>query len=291
MKKGLQIPSAAICTAILSIFAATFAVTPARAQTGSDVTTLYIDIAVERQEIAAGPYARYAQKYLGVAAPLADKVLHNVISVNILESSEMSTSGNTLAPNVVPTHMNPAGGFPRLTIDKTSAAAISLEESARLAAEQIFELRRSRLDLITGEVGENVFGGGLESALREIDRLEEEYLSLFLGKQSTRTDTKQYSVTPSKDKLTYTVCRFSDATGLLPADDLSGEPVVLELRYVDGRTASDLAAAQVKPNARVIPQLLPADMQCRLILNGEELASEQFRIVQLGETVYGRPVQ
>ncbi len=289
MKKGLQICSTAIYAAILSIFAASFAVTPASAQAGSDVTTLYIDIAVERQEIVAGPYARYAQKYLGVAAPLADKVLHNVISVNILESSEMSTSGNTLAPNVVPTHMNPAGGFPRLTIDKTSAAAISLEESARLAAEQIFELRRSRLDLITGEVGENVFGGGLESALREIDR--EEYLSLFLGKQSTRTDTKQYSVTPSKDKLTYTVCRFSDATGLLPADNLSGEPVVLELRYVDGRTASDLAAAQVKPNARVIPQLLPADMQCRLILNGEELASEQFRIVQLGETVYGRPVQ
>ena len=285
MKKGLQIPSAAICTAILSIFAATFAATPLTAQTGSDATTLYINISVERQEIVAGPYARYAQKYLGVAAPLANKAIYEVKAVNILQTSDMplyagrQDGGST-------SHMNPETGFPKLTIDKISAATISLEESARLAAEKIFELRRSRLDLITGELGENVFGGGLESALREIDRLEEEYLSLFLGKQSTRTDTKQYSVTPSKDKLTYTVCRFSDVAGLLPADDLSGEPVVLELRYADGRTDSDLVAAQVKPNARVIPQLLPADMQCRLILNGEELASEQFRIVQLGETVY-----
>jgi hypothetical protein len=282
MKKILLICIAAIV--------AISTVVPAAAQM-DDVTTLYINVTAERQEIIAGPYARYAQKYLGVVAPLADKVLHEVTSANILESSEMpmqrgAFSATIVRDNNTPTHMNPAHGFPRLTIDKTSASAISLEESARQAADKIFEIRRSRLDLITGNIGENVFGGGLESALRELSRLEEEYLSLFLGKQTTQTDTKQYSVTPSKGKYTYTVCRFSDTAGLLPEDDLSGEPVVLELKYTDGRATSAPTTVQEKPNSKAVPQLVPADMQCRIILNGIELTSKQLRIQQLGETVY-----
>jgi hypothetical protein len=35
------------------------------------------------------------------------------------------------------------------------------EEQAAATAEMIFSLRKHRLDLITGEAGENVFGGGL----------------------------------------------------------------------------------------------------------------------------------
>ncbi len=156
----------------------------------------------------------------------------------------------------------------------------------RLAAEKIFEIRRSRFDLITGEVGENVFGGGLSAALQELDHLEEEYLSLFLGKQTIRTEYKQYSVTPAKDKPTYIVCRFSQIDGLLPADDLSGEPMVLELRPADDSAAPQTPAVQAKPNSRAVPTLIPAEMRCRVILDGVELASEEFTIPQLGETVY-----
>ena len=36
-------------------------------------TILAVDVTVERDQTLTGPYARYAQKYLGVRAPLADK--------------------------------------------------------------------------------------------------------------------------------------------------------------------------------------------------------------------------
>jgi hypothetical protein len=183
--------------------------------------------------------------------------------------------------------MNPAEGFPRLTIDRTSAAPLSLEENARLAAEKIFALRRSRLELITGEVGENVFGGGLGAALVEIARLEEEYLSLFFGRETTTVGLKQYHVTPVHDRLTYTVCRFSQTDGLIPSDDLSGVPMVLELKPVN-ETPQEVTTP-AKPSSRAIQRIIPAEMQCRVILEGAELASEQFTIRQLGETVWVNP--
>ncbi|MDR2883440.1 MAG: DUF4831 family protein [Alistipes sp.] len=284
---------------LLAVFATATAPTDVRAQTTQNRgqrTTFAITLTVERQEVVAGPYARYAQKYLGVAAPLADKVLHRVKSAELLDSGDAPQSKETLFPAyateeyAVYTHMNPARGFPRLTVDKTSAATTSLEESARLAAEKIFTIRRSRFDLITGEVGENVFGGGLYSALAEMNRLEEEYLSLFLGRVTVGSERREYGVTPVRGRLSYTVCRFSETDGLLPPDDLSGVPVVLELQAAAGDPPGDAAPnAPARPGPRAVAQLVPADMTGRLILEGAELASGQFRILQMGETVYVNP--
>ncbi len=277
MKKRLCL---AVAISVIALFST--AQTP---QETDVLTTLCVNVTVERQEIVAGPYARYAQKYLGVAAPLADKVIHEVTGVDMMYNSEMSHHPQ-LVENRIPSHMDPEGGFPRLTVDKTSAIAISLEESARLAAEKIFEIRRSRFDLITGEIGENVFGGGLSAALSELSRLEEEYLSLFLGKQTISTGEKQFRVTPIKDKATYTVCRFSDTDGLLPGDDLSGVPMVLELKPTDDSTTAQTPESQARSSSRAVPVVIPAIMQCRIILDGSEFASEVFTIRQLSRTVY-----
>jgi hypothetical protein len=247
-------------------------------------TVLYLNVTVSKQAIVAGPYARYAQKYLGVSVPLADKAVYEVKEVKLLDNSDVKYYLHEFHDNKAPLHMSPEGAFPRLTIDKTSAASHGLEESARLAAEKIFALRKSRLDLITGEIGENVFGGGLDAALKEIARLEEEYLSLFLGKESTGEEFRQYRVTPVKDRYTYTVCRFSDADGLLPESDLSGVPMVLELRESEDSMIKTPATLP-KASTRTVSTLIPADMQCRVVLDGVELASERFLIGQMGETV------
>ena len=64
----------------------------------------------------------------------------------------------------------------RLQADKNDMAVLALEDAAREAANTIFSLRRHRIELITGEAGENVFGEGLKAALAEIERLEQSYL-------------------------------------------------------------------------------------------------------------------
>ena len=46
-------------------------------------TILAVDVTVEHDVTLSGPYARYAQKYLGVRAPLADKTTWNITGAQI----------------------------------------------------------------------------------------------------------------------------------------------------------------------------------------------------------------
>ncbi len=244
---------------------ATLASLVATAQT-PNLTTLYIDISVERQEIVAGPYARYAQKYLGISAPLADKVIHEVTRANVSDTNELTYSDEYAASE---------GDFSKLPIDRTSGTTLGAEESARLAAARIFEIRRNRFDLITGNVGENVFGAGLSSALAELDRMEEEYLALFLGKQNRQVTTKKFRITPSRNALTYT----------LPADNDSGEEVVLELKTL-GIPSLEGFGVTDKPSSKSISYTIPADVLCRVLYGDEELASTILPVNQFGRIVY-----
>lgn len=250
-------------------------------------TTLYIDIMVERQEIISGPYARYAQKYLGVTAPLSDKVSYEIIAATVCDKSDCVKQDYAVVAPPTTTHMNPPKGFPKLPIDKLSNAQSTLEENAKRAADQIFKIRRSRYELITAEAGENVFGAGLQYALEELDHMEEEYLSLFLGKQSTSTTSKQYKVTPVPDKQNYIVCRFSSIDGLLPDDDLSGQPVVLDLKSL-GSTSTEGLTVVEKPSKGDKPYRVAEETSCRLIFNNSEIASAVLPVFQLGKTVYLR---
>lgn len=250
-------------------------------------TTLYVDITVEQQDVIAGPYARYAQKYLGVSAPLADKSLYEITDAAISQESRETTNTDTAcaAPDV--THMNPAKGFPKLLVDRMSNSQLSMEDNAQLAAERIFNIRKSRYELITGEAGENVFGAGLSSALKELDRLEEEYLSLFLGKQTGKTITKQFKVTPAQGKQTYIVCRFSNIDGLLPQDDLSGQPVILETKPLGNISTAGLPVVN-KPIKTDQAYQIADDVLCRVIVDNAEIASATIPVYQLGQTIYLR---
>lgn len=249
-------------------------------------TTLYVDIVIEQQDITAGPYARYAQKYLGVSAPLADKVLYEIKSAKINDNNGKQTG--VLLSSGTASHMRPENGFPKLAIDKKSNAQMSLDESARLAADEIFKIRKSRNELITGEAGENVFGAGLKDAVKELNRMEEEYLSLFLGKQVNKRITKQYKVTPVSGKQTYIVCRFSNVDGLLPDDDLSGQPIVLETRAL-GTLSTDGLNIHPKPVKGQPAFRIADDALCRIIFNNSEIASAVLPVYQFGQTVYIAP--
>jgi hypothetical protein len=187
----------------------------------------------------------------------------------------------------VASHMNPVKGFPKLLIDRMYNSAGSLEDNARLAADRIFNIRRSRYELITGEAGENVFGAGLGSALAELDKLEEEHLSLFLGKQTTKITSAEYEVMPSGDKENYIVCRFSTTDGLLPTEDLSGQPIVLETTPLNHLSTEGFAVVE-KPSKDDRAYRIADDVVCRVISGNIEIASEIIPIFQFGKTVYLR---
>jgi len=105
---------------------------------------------------------------------------------------------------------------------------LSLEEQAENTARILLELREGRHLILTGEA--NVFPQD-RAAIDEINRLEDEYISLFSGKSSSEIRSFKFFLIPepgmqSRPEIIF---RFSAEDGVLDANDLSGRPVVVEM--------------------------------------------------------------
>lgn len=247
-------------------------------------TVLAVDVTVERDLTLSGPYARYAQKFLGVRAPLTDKTAWSIRDARIaLMDSDTDAAAPAEASRRVVSHAVGEDEFARLQPDKTDMTIPALEDAARDAANTIFSLRKHRMELITGEAGENVFGEGLNAALAEIARLEQSYLELFLGKRVVTTETRRYAVYPQADKKQYIVCRFSPAEGLLPENDLSGDMVLLQ---IDPSGTTVGAGLEAGPKESSVVQCRVADPSvCTVIAGGREYARAVLPVFEFGRTI------
>jgi len=255
-------------------------------------TVFRVAVTLQKESVRKGPYARYAQKYLGVIAPLNDRDTYTVVSAAITCSDGVAccttaapvcnAPGGTAisAPEVV-SPMHSDTGFVRLPVNITSAVAKSTEQMAADAATAIFKLRKQRSDLISGEAGENVFGAGLTSALEELRSQEQEYLELFLGKQFTQQVTRTFEVVPRAGNFSYTVCRITEDGGFADPIKAASRPLILELKPA----TADIPAAQLsKKSVPSISYLFPAVTAARLTDGANELASGRFPVFQYGAT-------
>lgn len=239
-------------------------------------STLAVDVVVEHEVFTPGIYARYAQKMLGTRASLVERDEYRVVdaSVALMEDNSYMRCGAEM-PRVGDTQVVEEQ---MLQIDRISSGERSTEAAAREAAEQILSLRRTRLDLITGEFGEGVFGAGLQSALEEISRLEREYLELFYGKRSITTLAERFILPVNSEQPSTVIARFSAESGIVAKDDLSGDIILVkitpsEMTYPQSELKGTVAYRYAN-NAEVI-----------VALGGEVLARNILPLYEFGETV------
>ena len=247
-------------------------------------TVLAVDLDVAQERVLAGPYARYAQRFLGVVAPMTDKEQWSVRAarvgvadpVGVIKAGELAEDQ---IYNVM--HATSEEDFPRLQIDKSSIGVVATEAAAESAARMIFSLRHHRMELITGEAGENVFGAGLKAALDEIARLEQGYLELFLGKRVVRSSSRRFLVYLEPDKKQYVVARFNAQSGLLPESDLSGDMVLLQ---IDPAAVNSALRADEKARS-VIECRVAASSTCTVLVGATEYGRNTLPIMEFGETI------
>ncbi len=250
------------------------------------VTAVKVVLAVEKERVVPGPYARYAQKYLGAVPPLSERTGY-IITGAWLSAAEY-TGGAATVPDIAEgIHIRPnvydPYDFVKSAIDRSSPAEMTAENMARDAANTIFTLRKRRFDLISGEAGENVYGAGMGAAIEELARMEEEYVSLFMGKTSVEVSTVVFEVVPEAGKTTYTVCRFSSGEGVLPENDLSAEPIVLSL------TPEAAALPVQRADKKTGTLYRVAAWANAVLMDGPDvIASKRLPVFQFGETVTGR---
>lgn len=240
-------------------------------------TVLTVDVTATCEKTQAGPYARYAQKYLDVRAPLTDKCVWTVTGAAVALADAAAQVVPDPAPAACVVADEPGAELP---IDKVGLDVLPLEDAARAAAAKIFQLRKQRMDLISGEVGEHVFGAGLETALAEIARLERAYAELFLGRRIVTTESRRYTVYPVAGRKQYVVGRFAPDAGLLPAGDLTGDMVVLQIEPSGDRTD------EPESKAANVVRCREADLSaCSVVCGGRELVRATLPIFEFGRTV------
>lgn len=174
--------------------------------------------------------------------------------------------------------------FPVESVLRGDAVEKSVEQMAAEAASAVFKLRKRRFELITGDQGENVYGQGLPAALAEIDRLEAEYMSLFIGKRFVQNSSRRFVVVPTEvGKGRLTVCRFSDNGGVTSATDVSGRP--LNLEFTPERAVSVAGGDVRRAGGRVVQYRVPSMEVVRLMDDLELLDEVRMPMYQFGKLV------
>ncbi|MBQ8493437.1 MAG: DUF4831 family protein [Alistipes sp.] len=237
-------------------------------------TTLVVDITVETERFTAGVYARYAQKLLGKRASFVDREQARIVAadVAVLKDAAYYATDISASERDAEEYLKP------IPIDRLSTVEVAQEDAAYDAAEQIFALRRARLDLVTGELGEGVYGGGLECALREIDRLEREYLELFYGEHEVVSTTHRVLMPVEIDITSYVIQRFSAERGLVEKSDLNGEIVMVTI----APSAWDYPAGDEKG---IVAYHYANNAEVSVMLGQEVLTRRILPIYEFGATV------
>ncbi len=241
-------------------------------------TQLSVTLVVEKSEFKAGEYARYGSKFLGISCELADKSSYNIINSSINLVDPYSLYSNNLASD-----NNTSKAIKAHTQLSQSGTMMSEENRARDAATRIFTIRRQRQELVSGDVGEGVFGEGLNAALQTLQTEEQQLLSLFIGETHISTQSRSFSIQPNAETKNYIICRFSPSEGIVSTSTLSASPVYLQI--TDAKMpAINEAKANDKGQyaASVMEYAVAAQCQCTLFNDMESINEIMLPIFEFG---------
>lgn len=282
-------------------------------------TVIDIDIELEYTQLKAGPYANYSQKYLGIPAMVtSDSNSWSLKSVSAKVSSipdkdvyynvqlksgatpyiYTNEEGVLLAVNAEPIlgeDVTEVVGETQLTSsaleDNSYSFALTEEmllsgsniRMAELAAKQIYRLRESRIDIITGESEHRYDGEALKIILKELEEKESQLTVMFTGTKQTQRKTLRVRWIPDGKYEGVVVARISEKEGLVDSDNLSGEPIYISLNDVVRATYP----LDSKGNYFLLPENsliynIPGEAQLSLTYRGEQLYSKKVELTQFG---------
>ncbi len=184
--------------------------------------------------------------------------------------------------------------FVNVPVMQRATVTKSLEEKAAEVADLIFELRGNRFKLLSGDLDLFPDGKAMESIIAEFARLEQEYLTLFTGKVVEARHDFFFEYTPGREVTDNgseyeTLFRFSDSKGVLPAADVSGRPIIVELVKEMKTSQLDKISQVTTSKAHSGPGTLfyriPDVASVRLTDENRTISSKRVLIGQYGKIV------
>ena len=285
-------------------------------------TAIDLQVTATRSVEKAGPFGKYAQKYLGQAPTVTqDRTVWRIEKIKAVPKGIANPdqqyaiqlkAGNTTAFYLTPDGM--IAGINEAPAEKSAAkkerrvkkgqdfseadfAKLYTEEMllmgstakmAEAAAKQIYAIREYRFDLLTGNAEAIPGEKSLQIILREMDRREAMLTALFLGTVQTETTVKHIIYTPDMQKQGNSVAfRFSEHSGVVDAADLSGEPVYVAVAATrKGAAPTDSRGREIAPGKGSLAYIIPGYADVKVSFKGQEIFKKELPFAQLG-AVYG----
>ena len=114
-------------------------------------------------------------------------------------------------------------------LNEDALVATSIPKMAEMVARQIYHIRESRTALLSADLDQMPDGEALKTMLVQLDKEEAELVAFFVGKSTSYTITKTYSISPDDDLKDHVIARISSAEGLIDTNNVIGEPIYLNV--------------------------------------------------------------
>ncbi len=170
-------------------------------------------------------------------------------------------------------------GVIQVPVEHKVKQAKNAEDKAAEAAEMVLQVRKDRLNIVSGDTDANYAGEAMSAALRELDRIEEEYLALFCGRSVKQANVFYFDVIPDPDLHVqlYLAFRLTD-NGPVP-DGVKGVPYYVELEPQPMNFPED---NRPKGKPTVIRYRIPVVCNVHLTRDGQRLLNARVPVFQLG---------
>lgn len=286
------------------------------------VTALDVEVTAVREVREAGPYYQYAKKYIGTDRVVTENSESwTVTSVKVrpygipdqdrrylmqlkagaltyigVDADNMILSINTepaapVAP--APSEAAPFEGEKLADkeylqyVDEDFIASQSMAKQAQILAENLMEIRDSKVSLTRGTADAMPTDGKqLELMLNSLAHQEKALTAAFTGNVTRETVVRNFTFVPADDgrKVLF---RLSDFDGFVDADDYSGEPVYITVDVTErGELPVDAKGEPKKLPKDAVAYCVPGAASIKISYLGKTLFSKEFEMAQFG-VVFG----
>lgn len=287
------------------------------------MTQLCIEVQMEKTTQTPGIFYLYSERYLATKNVITEeKTTYSIKNITVYtkvipdlqRTYSFVPSKNSLLKNItlnqqgilcginVECPPSPEGERPSVTLsskEKKNSSyfllplgeeyllAGSTAKLAEGAAKQIYDIRDSRLNILTCDVDHlPADGASLNTLLKELNAKEKELTELFVGKTISEKQTQVLYLTPNKPLKNEILFRFSTLKGVVPPDDLSGAPYYITISPNSfPATPAPKEKKKKSKTKETLKTILPASTLVNIGDGKNIYFSQQFLIPQFGVVV------
>ncbi len=283
-------------------------------------SVLEVTVEYSKKVKKAGEFYMYSERYLNVSNPITEDITEyelNKIDAQVtgapdpLQSFLVEFRPNSAMAFVTLTEdgllcaINADYSFPKNSTDSEKLAvnptidarqffteeimrAGSSAKQAELIAKQIYKIRESRNDIITGEA-DNMppDGEAYKLVMKQLDDQEKALSGLFLGIEDAQPMKKVIRIDLSnKDVKDVIISRFSKKLGVVDNNNLAGEPIYLSLSKKSSMSAPILSEKESKDFEKKLTSgivyNIPGKAALEIEFNNKLYVNKECDVVQFG---------